>query len=97
MSCSSTSLGYSKLLINQQSEQIQKLEIVRQTEQFHLAQAEDKLLRPPTSDGGALVFELLLKHQHYVPVYHDEYFVNCFQETFVPCVRRHPSTLPSSV
>ncbi len=37
MSCSSTSLGYSKLLINQQSEQIQKLEIVRQTEQFRLA------------------------------------------------------------
>src|SRR5947207_6181156 len=50
-------LGYSKLLINEQSEQIQKLkEIVRGTEQFRLAEAEGKLLRLPTGDGGALVF-----------------------------------------
>src|SRR3979409_21544 len=36
---------------------MQKLrEIVRGTEQFHLAQAEGKLLRLPTGDGGALVF-----------------------------------------
>src|ERR1700676_1021619 len=50
-------VGYSKLLINEQSEQIQKLkEIVRGTEQFHLAEAEGKLLRLPTGDGGALVF-----------------------------------------
>jgi eukaryotic-like serine/threonine-protein kinase len=50
-------VGYSKLLINQQSEQIQKLkEIVRGTEQVRLAEAEDKLLRLPTGDGGALVF-----------------------------------------
>jgi hypothetical protein len=50
-------VGYSKLLINEQSEQIQKLkEIVRGTEQFRLAQAEGKLLRLPTGDGGALVF-----------------------------------------
>src|SRR5213079_1683528 len=50
-------VGYSKLLINEQSEQIQKLkEIVRATEQFRLAEAEDKLLRLPTGDGGALVF-----------------------------------------
>src|SRR5213082_1857842 len=50
-------VGYSKLLINEQSEQIQKLkEIVRGTEQFRLAEAEDKLLRLPTGDGGALVF-----------------------------------------
>jgi adenylate cyclase len=49
--------GYSKLLINEQSEQIQKLkEIVRGTEQFRLAEAEGKLLRLPTGDGGALVF-----------------------------------------
>src|SRR5204863_7200567 len=35
----------------------QKLkEIVRRTEQFHLAEAEGKLLRLPTGDGGALVF-----------------------------------------
>src|ERR1700740_3017321 len=51
------SVGYSKLLINEQSEQIQKLkEIVRGTEQVRLAEAEGKLLRLPTGDGGALVF-----------------------------------------
>ena len=50
-------VGYSKLLINEQSEQIQKLkEIVRGTEQFRLAESEGKLLRLPTGDGGALVF-----------------------------------------
>src|SRR5205814_6861255 len=48
---------YSKLLINEQSEQLQKLkEIVRGTEQVRLAEAEGKLLRLPTGDGGALVF-----------------------------------------
>ena len=50
-------VGYSKLLIHEQSEQLQKLrEIVRATEQFRVAQAEGKLLRLPTGDGGALVF-----------------------------------------
>src|SRR5712692_3253989 len=50
-------VGYSKLLITEQSEQIQTLrEIVRGTEQFRLAEAEGKLLRLPTGDGGALVF-----------------------------------------
>src|SRR5438094_4959022 len=50
-------VGYSKLLINEQSEQIQKLkQIVRGTEQYRLAEAEGKLLRLPTGDGGALVF-----------------------------------------
>jgi TolB-like protein/class 3 adenylate cyclase/Tfp pilus assembly protein PilF len=50
-------VGYSKLLITEQSEQLRTLkEIVRQTEQFRLAEAEDKLLRLPTGDGGALVF-----------------------------------------
>src|SRR2546425_7758689 len=50
-------VGYSKLLIHEQSEQIQKLkEIVRGTGQFRLAEAEGKLLRLPTGDGGALVF-----------------------------------------
>src|SRR5512141_905853 len=50
-------VGYSKLLINEQSEQMQELrEIVRGTEQFRLAEAEGKLLRLPTGDGGALVF-----------------------------------------
>jgi TolB-like protein len=50
-------VGYSKLLINEQSEQMQTLrEIVRGTEQFRLAEAAGKLLRLPTGDGGALVF-----------------------------------------
>src|SRR5216684_1003121 len=50
-------VGYSKLLINEQTEQIQKLkEVVRGTEQFRLAETEGKLLRLPTGDGGALVF-----------------------------------------
>src|SRR5438128_4843353 len=50
-------VGYSKLLINEQSEQIRTLkEVVRGTEQFRIAQAEGKLLRLPTGDGGALVF-----------------------------------------
>src|SRR3954452_23794080 len=50
-------VGYSKLLINDQTEQIHTLkEIVRGTEQFRLAEAEGKLLRLPTGDGGALVF-----------------------------------------
>src|SRR5437899_8856018 len=50
-------VGYSKLLMPDQSEQLKKLkEIVRGTEQFRLAEAEGKLLRLPTGDGGALVF-----------------------------------------
>jgi len=50
-------VGYSKLLINEQSEQLETLKaIVRGTEQFKKAEAEDKLLRLPTGDGGALVF-----------------------------------------
>src|SRR6201997_5536652 len=50
-------VGYSKLLIGEQSDQIQTLrEIVRATEQFKRADAEGKLLRLPTGDGGALVF-----------------------------------------
>src|SRR5712672_761868 len=50
-------VGYSKLLINEQSEQIRTLrEIVRGTEQFKKAEAEGKLVRLPTGDGGALVF-----------------------------------------
>src|SRR5438477_4760767 len=50
-------VGYSKLLITEQTEQIQKLkEIGRGTEQVRLAEGEGKLLRLPTGDGGALVF-----------------------------------------
>ena len=50
-------VGYSKLLINEQSEQIRTLrEIVRGTDQVRLAEAQGKLVRLPTGDGGALVF-----------------------------------------
>jgi TolB-like protein/Tfp pilus assembly protein PilF len=55
-------VGYSKLLINEQSEQLRILkEIVRGTEQFRLAEAEGKLLRLSTGDGGALVFRTNLE------------------------------------
>jgi TolB-like protein/Flp pilus assembly protein TadD len=50
-------VGYSQLLITQQSQQLDTLKrIVRGTEQFRAAEAEGKLLRLPTGDGGALVF-----------------------------------------
>ena len=50
-------VGYSKGLINKQGDSLQKLkQIVRGTEQFRIAEAEGKLLRLPTGDGGALVF-----------------------------------------
>ena len=50
-------VGYSKLLITEQRDHLQTLkEIVRATEQFRIAEAEGKLLRLPTGDGGALVF-----------------------------------------
>ena len=50
-------VGYSKLLINQQSEALRELnEIVSGTTQFREADAEGKLIRLPTGDGMALVF-----------------------------------------
>src|SRR6201993_3309709 len=50
-------VGYSKLNIHEQSEQLETLkQIVRSMEQFRIAEAEGKLLRLPTGDGGALVF-----------------------------------------
>src|SRR5437588_1146622 len=50
-------VGYSKLLINEQSKQIQTLrKIVRGTEQVRLAEAQGKLMRLSTGDGAALVF-----------------------------------------
>src|ERR1700730_820083 len=50
-------VGYSKLLITEQSERLETLKkILRGTEQFRLVEAEGKLLRLPTGDGGALVF-----------------------------------------
>src|SRR6201997_3048236 len=50
-------VGYTKLLIDEQLEQLEKLrEIARATETFRAAQSEGKLMRLPTGDGGALVF-----------------------------------------
>ena len=50
-------VGYSKLLINEQSELQQQLnEIARGTNQFRLADAQGKLIRLPTGDGIVLVF-----------------------------------------
>src|SRR2546428_13758418 len=50
-------VGYSKLLINQQSELQHELnEIVSGTSQFREAEAEGNLIRLPTGDGLALVF-----------------------------------------
>src|SRR5437660_9306980 len=50
-------VGYSRLLITEQSELLRKLTaIVVETEQFRIADAEGKLIRLPTGDGMALVF-----------------------------------------
>src|SRR5262245_52928710 len=50
-------VGYSKLSINEQSAQVETLKkIVRGSEQFQQAEAEGKLLRLSTGDGGVLVF-----------------------------------------
>src|SRR5213076_1347107 len=50
-------VGYSKLLITEQSELLRKLTAaVVETEQFRIAEAERKLIRLPTGDGMALVF-----------------------------------------
>src|ERR1044071_144038 len=50
-------VGYTKLLIHEQLEHLEKLrEIARATETFRAAQREGKLMRLPTGDGGALVF-----------------------------------------
>jgi adenylate cyclase len=50
-------VGYTKLLIHEQLEHLEKLrEIARATETFRAAQSEGKLMRLPTGDGGALVF-----------------------------------------
>src|SRR5438309_4388117 len=50
-------VGYSKLLLNEQSEILDKLnEVVRSAEQVRLAQDAGALLRLPTGDGVALIF-----------------------------------------
>jgi TolB-like protein/Tfp pilus assembly protein PilF len=50
-------VGYSKLLLKQQSELLLELnEIVSATKEFHEAESAGKLIRLPTGDGMALVF-----------------------------------------
>ena len=50
-------VGYSNLLITEQTEQLETLRtIVRGTAEFRGAENEGKLLRLPSGDGGALVF-----------------------------------------
>src|SRR4029077_14589917 len=50
-------VGFSKLLINDQSEILQQLnQLVRETPHFREAEMAGKLIRLPTGDGMALVF-----------------------------------------
>lgn len=50
-------VGYSKSLMDDQTERLQKLQdVVRNTQEFQCAQATDALLRLPTGDGMALSF-----------------------------------------
>jgi TolB-like protein/Tfp pilus assembly protein PilF len=50
-------VGYSKLLIDEQSEVLQTLnDIVRKTEPFRVAERTGKLIRIPAGDGMALLF-----------------------------------------
>src|SRR5436305_14817931 len=50
-------VGYSKLLVKQQSELLRELnEVVSGTNEFRQAESAGKLIRLPTGDGMALVF-----------------------------------------
>jgi TolB-like protein/Flp pilus assembly protein TadD len=50
-------VGYSKLLITEQTVQLQTLKaVIRGSEQVRQAESEGKLLRLPTGDGAAVVF-----------------------------------------
>src|SRR5437879_2170505 len=50
-------VGYSKLLVKQQSELLRELnEVVSETNEFREAESAGKLIRLPTGDGMALVF-----------------------------------------
>src|ERR1043166_3999697 len=50
-------VGWSKLLINEQSELLRRLnEVVRSTAQVRVAEAAGKLIRLPAGDGMALAF-----------------------------------------
>ena len=50
-------VGYSKLLVNEQIELLDKLNrLVRSTASFQAAESNNKLIRVPTGDGMALIF-----------------------------------------
>jgi TolB-like protein/Tfp pilus assembly protein PilF len=50
-------VGFSKLMVDEQTDCSHRLnQIVRNTEQFHAAEAANKLIRLPTGDGMVLVF-----------------------------------------
>jgi TolB-like protein len=50
-------VGYSKLLVNEQREMMQRLnQLVRKTAQFQTSEANGKLISIPSGDGMALVF-----------------------------------------
>src|SRR6266478_7195281 len=50
-------VGYSKLLVNEQREIVERLnQVVRKTPQFRKSDAAGKLIRIPVGDGMALVF-----------------------------------------
>jgi TolB-like protein/Flp pilus assembly protein TadD len=50
-------VGFSKLMVDEQSDCSHRLnQLVRNTQQFRIAEAADKLLRLPTGDGMVLVF-----------------------------------------
>ena len=57
-------VGYTKLLIHEQTEQLRKLrEIVRDTEQFRVAEAEGKLLRLRPATAARSFFRKARKHR----------------------------------
>src|SRR5438105_15889122 len=73
-------VGYSKLPINQQRALVERLnEIVRGTDEFHIAETAGRFLTIPTGDGITLVF------------YHSpQASVECEQEISSP-LKKHPA------
>src|SRR5207248_10138157 len=73
-------VGYSKLLVKQQSELLHELnEVVSGTNEFRQAESAGKLIRLPTGDGMALVFRT-----------NTEAPVECAME-IVQALKRHPA------
>src|SRR5438445_9478710 len=73
-------VGYSKLLVKQQSELLRELnEVVSGTKEFHETESAGKLIRLPTGDGMALVFRT-----------HTEAPVECAME-IAQALKSHPA------